>query len=177
MTDIIVSQDNGELQWLTGILCTYQPVRMLEIGTMEGGSLRAFIQGLPSIRKAVSVDIFYPQWDKRHTWAEWSTNVEIVTIQGDCQTPKVEASTREHAPFDFVFIDADHQYHCMKHDWEVYGGMCRAGGIVAFHDISNVPHEGFGGWKLWPEIRSINKTTERIDFPDRHWGGIGIVFK
>lgn len=37
-------------------------------------------------------------------------------------------------PFDLLFIDAGHRLSDVKHDFEVYSGMVRNGGLIVFHD-------------------------------------------
>ena len=46
---------------------------------------------------------------------------------------------------DFVFIDANHSYECVKEDITEWSKKVRSGGIVALHDYYIFPHSGNRG--------------------------------
>lgn len=51
-------------------------------------------------------------------------------------------------PFDFIFIDGDHEYTAVKKDFEDWFKLIVSGGFVAFHDsapVTSVPG-AFEGW-------------------------------
>jgi predicted O-methyltransferase YrrM len=45
-------------------------------------------------------------------------------------------------PLSLVFIDGDHAYACVKHDFERVQDWTAESGIVAFHDFANRDYEG-----------------------------------
>ena len=98
-------------------------------------------------------------------------------IAGHSQTSDTFAAVQRFAPFDWCFIDADHAYHAVRADWELYRPLCD--GIVAFHDIlpPSRDHPEIEVARLWQEIKADgHRTLELIDDPAAAWGGIGIVF-
>ena|SRR5258708_4366668 len=77
---------------------------------------------------------------------------------------------KEHGPYDFVFIDGDHDYDGVLLDWQWYGPL---GKKVAFHDIA-APELGVR--QLWDEIKKQGHRTEEIGGDPGHMG-IGLVIK
>lgn len=62
--------------------------------------------------------------------------------------------------FEYIYIDADHSYEGVKSDFETYWPRLTNGGIMSFHDIDMkglYQGEEFGVWKLWKELKNINK--------------------
>jgi hypothetical protein len=62
-------------------------------------------------------------------------------------------------PFDFIFIDGDHNYQAVKQDFEQWLPLLANGGYMGFHDSAPVTSisGGFEGWpgpvKLMSEIK------------------------
>ena len=74
--------------------------------------------------------------------------------------------------FDLVHIDADHQYHSVKEDWENVGKYAK---ICMFHDINDDTCPG--PKQLWNEIkegRNYKEFTYQTEGKGVH--GIGIIF-
>lgn len=164
-------QDEWELQQLVGLFWRLMPARTLEIGAMYGGTLYHWLAG----GTVVCVDDEMRDVRQWKVWAK-ATNSHLVLVQGRSQDPAVVAEVREHAPYDFCFIDADHTYEAVKADWENYGPMCS---VVAFHDI--VARPGYGVSDLWAEIKAVPgvQTMEivRTVSPDYESKcGIGVVW-
>lgn len=75
---------------------------------------------------------------------------------------------------DLLFLDGDHSYDGVKQDYEMYRGLVRRGGVIAFHDIVDTPlirSAGHGVYRFWQELPG-----------DKHefcvggdWGGIGAI--
>jgi len=78
----------------------------------------------------------------------------VPDILGDSMAPetmeKVKARLAGRS-IDLLFIDGDHSYNGVKHDYEIYAPMTRH--IIAFHDI-NLRWEGAGIKKFWDELRA-----------------------
>lgn len=62
-------------------------------------------------------------------------------------------------PFDFIFIDGDHEYEAVKQDFEDWFKLISPGGFIAFHDsapVTSIPG-AFQGWagpiKLVSELK------------------------
>lgn len=76
---------------------------------------------------------------------------------------------------DLLFIDADHSYHAVKTDFELYNPLVKH--IVAFHDISiNSPL--YGVKRFWNEIKGCKLSIIDNSFPTVGQPiGIGILIK
>lgn len=80
------------------------------------------------------------------------------------------------APYDAIFIDADHSYSGVSSDWNCYGHMGR---IVGFHDINDMVNPGRDEVRVfWDEVKG-NHVTKEVRFanqPGLQGHGIGIIF-
>jgi hypothetical protein len=78
----------------------------------------------------------------------------IPDILGDSTDPetmeKVKACLAGR-PIDLLFIDGDHSYDGVRHDYELYAPLTRH--IIAFHDI-NLQWDGVGTRQFWNELKA-----------------------
>lgn len=82
---------------------------------------------------------------------------------------------------DFLFIDGDHTYEGVKQDFEMYSGLVREGGLIAFHDINDTERHRernvYVG-KFWKELTKKTDEFHFIEFnAHEDWAGIGIAIK
>ncbi len=79
---------------------------------------------------------------------------------------------KQWAPYDFVFIDGDHDYAGVKADWESYGPF---GKMVGLHDVELLPDVR----QLWNEIKATGRKTDWCALPQARYHnrrlGIGVV--
>lgn len=158
----------------------------LEIGSKHGGSLWRVARALPVGSKIVAVDL--PHGDQSfkesqpHLEACVDRLVELgymaTLFLGDSTSQRLVDLVANFAPFDAVFIDANHTEPYVRKDWENYGPMAR---IVAFHDIAwqarpmpskkmpiDVP-------KVWNEIKKDYRHKEFRLCPRDN--GIGVLWR
>jgi predicted O-methyltransferase YrrM len=155
------NQMSREFVKLLAILRRRQPTRCLEIGVFTGGSLYQFLQCMPG-GYLVAVDLPGGAWGMEgsadpQAWKAWGEErgVRVIPILSHSQTRGVIGAVHSFAPYDFIFIDADHSYAGAKADWETYHYMVRPGGIIALHDILPHPHDNqVEVWRLWDEIKA-----------------------
>lgn len=85
---------------------------------------------------------------------------------------------------DLLFIDGDHSYRGVKHDFQLYSGLVREGGCIAFHDIVQDYGMKFGihtdNWtggvpRYWREIRHQWVSSEIIMDKAQDGFGIGVI--
>jgi predicted O-methyltransferase YrrM len=85
---------------------------------------------------------------------------------------------------DFLFVDGDHTYDGVRHDFEAYSTLVRSGGLVAFHDITPPSGDGAAEGPLllvgevprfWQEIRSRYPSEELVGGNDAGCFGIGLI--
>jgi cephalosporin hydroxylase len=76
---------------------------------------------------------------------------------------------------DFLFIDGDHTYEGVKHDFEMYSSFVKKGGYIAFHDINDTDyHRNLNCHvaKFWNELNYKNK----FEFNSKSFCmGIGVI--
>ncbi len=168
-------QTPWELACLLGLLRDLpKPLRLLEIGVYEGGTLYHWLQ-----RSELVVGIDDTMRDPGpEVWNGWAQKfgADLVLLQGSSHDPELIEKAREYGPYGFCLIDADHRYEPVKADWENFRDMVQPNGIVAFHDI--VPREDYGVDRLWEEIKAEpgSRTIEIIEDESPARCGIGVVY-
>lgn len=138
-------QDRGEFSEFINVMKAEGIKSYLEIGSKHGGTLWAMTtEVLPIGGLAVSVDL--PHGDT--SFKESQPHLEACVSElnrrgyhsclfiGDSTDPKIIDGVSSLAPFDLVFIDANHTEPYVRQDWKNYG---KFGRIVAFHDIGWIP--------------------------------------
>jgi cephalosporin hydroxylase len=166
----------SELACLLALLDTaVKPETVLEIGAWRGGSAWAWAH-LPTVSKVVSVDLS----PERLPGGKLPNGVEWEIIGGDSATINVIRWARAAVkPFGagLVWIDANHTDLGVRLDWKNYGPMVARGGLVAFHDINDVPqHPDCDVAPLWAELRAAFPSLSLVAAPGQI-GGTGILLR
>ena len=169
--DIEAYQNTWELDQMLAVVERLQPRRVLEVGTMWGGTLWHWLQFADIV---VSVD---DEMRRAEDWAQWAdeADAELVLLQGMSQDPALIEQARELGPYDFIFIDADHRYDSVKADWENYRGMIAEDGIFAFHDTQHIGDPSYGVERLWNEI-TAEPDARWLHIVMTHHCGIGLLW-
>jgi predicted O-methyltransferase YrrM len=85
---------------------------------------------------------------------------------------------------DLLFIDGDHSYSGVKHDFETYSILVRDGGWIAFHDIVpdyrtrfGISTSGYTGDvpRYWREVRERWPSLEIVEAEGQDGYGIGVL--
>lgn len=181
------SQVRQEIRALSELVARRQPKCVIEIGTNNGGTLFLWTQLAHKNATVISVDLpggafggGYPTWRIPLYNAFRRENQSLYLIRGDSH----ELATRERVlqhlgelKVDFLFIDGDHTYEGVKHDFELFSPLVRPGGIIAFHDI--LPHPVESGCEVdrfWGEVKEHFQHEELIHDAAQGWAGIGVLF-
>lgn len=185
-----IYQDEGELNRLLELVKELKPKRILEIGSLHGGTLWYWMNASKGA-EIVSVDSGVQRFDSRFTeiehdrinlWPKWEreTSCIITQIRADSTLPETVESVREYAPFDFIFIDGGHDFNTAMSDWQNYWPMLKNGGLLAFHDIAYPDNnrERYAVGKVWRGVRDNGKWQEIIREHNKEgiWG-IGAMWK
>ena len=172
-----VFQHEAEFVSLLELYCERKPKRVLEVGSYHGGTLYHWLQNAEPGTGIVSLDT-YTAADNRHLYKDWiPRGVELEVVAGDSHDPEIVQRISGFAPFDWIFIDADHYYPAVRADWDNFRPMCSPGAVVAFHDIlTSEFHPEIEVERLWHEIQEDYETREIIEDRGAAWGGIGVVF-
>lgn len=168
-------QTPWELAYMLGLLRDLpRPLSVLEIGIYEGGTLWHWLQKADLV---VGVDdtMRDPGPEVWNSWAA-KAGTELVLLHGSSHDPWLIEQAREHGPYGFCLIDADHTYDSVRRDWDNYRDMIRPNGIVAFHDI--LPRPDYGVNFLWSEIKAEPgaRTMEIVEAGNTAACGIGAVW-
>lgn len=138
-----VLQDPDELAWFVDLIRREGVRSYLEIGANAGGLMRAVAAVMPPVSRIVAVDIGERKQERSALTAVVAALKDAGhcanVIWGDSTDPAVVKEVSDLAPFDCVFIDANHTLPFVMKDWESYGPMGR---MIAFHDIA---------WRRAPE--------------------------
>lgn len=173
------AQRKWEIDQLVEIYKALKPLRVLEIGVMDCGTLNLWIKHAPPDCLLVGMDTkgFWSYCEPRddceiHDFIYNSHDEECLhRLQGFLDGDLL----------DFLFIDGDHTEAGATLDFEMYGPLVRPGGVIAFHDILDpAPHRNqdhIRVSRLWKRIqRAGYKTQELVANPEQAWGGIGVVY-
>ena len=159
-------------------------LRAVEIGTAHGGTLCLLMHALSPGGRLVSVDLpdgdfgaGYPKWKVPLLHALAWGHVDLALLRADSQTQQTRSvvELRLGGQADFILIDGDHSYEGARRDYELYRGLVRPGGLLAFHDIVPGDESKVGGVpRLWKELRELHKARARELVEDWNQGGYGI---
>lgn len=80
---------------------------------------------------------------------------------------------------DALFIDGDHRYEGVKHDFLCYRPFVKDGGLILFHDIGE-DKGGGRAWAggvptLWKELSPVCPHNEFVNSRDQEGFGIGVL--
>jgi predicted O-methyltransferase YrrM len=181
-----------ELEPLVALVRERHPRTVVEIGSLNGGTLFAWCQVAHPEALIVSIDLprglfggGYSRRDARRFRKYALPGQVLHTLRRDSHDPKtirrVEGLLDDRS-IDFLLIDGDHAYDGVKRDWQLYEPLVAEGGLIAFHDI--LEHEAQPLCEvdqLWRELAPLHETVEFSDPEDDRgygqWGGIGVIFK
>ncbi len=153
-----------EMFELVNIVEEIKPRRIMEIGSLTGGSLKFWEQLLPVGGLLISVDqsphLFdYPAWN----WKGSDRNIVVIVKDSLLlevnEIKKVLDNNDDNSDnlLDFLFIDGCHDIRHTQNDFDKFSGLVRKGGIVGFDDMYNV--EGGTARVLFPLLSHANEWT------------------
>lgn len=181
-------QKEHEILALLDICRSINARTVCEIGTQKGGTLILMMQLIPSLEHLVSLDIHMPLSRQFGLQRAKQPPQRLDFIVGDSKLDGTLSELRQvlgSHPLDVLFIDGDHSFDGVKHDFEMYSPLVRAGGIIAFHDI--VPDYAHSRGvvtgrrtgevpEFWKSIRDQYRYLELIEDPSQDGFGIGVLY-
>lgn len=171
-------QVEAEFSQLLELYRKAKPRRVLEIGSWDGGTLKEWLAGEPTV--AVAVDLEHRQEPKVYEqWRKPGTTLHRVT--GSSQDAKVKDLVRYLGPYDWLFVDGDHTEPGVRNDVDLARSCAADGAIMVLHDIERgVGNEGDPAPRnVFEELQAEGlKTVEFVERPYAgHWAhGIGVVW-
>jgi len=179
------TQNRDEILELLEILEPLRPRTILEIGTASGGTL--FLLSRVAAPDAVLVSIDLPGGEFGGGYGRWRTPLYRSFARGDQRLFLIRADSHHvktlqrlqtvisHGELDFLFIDGDHTYEGVRHDFEMYGRLVRAGGWIGFHDILPDPSDTMNEvHRFWRRIKDVHPHREIIGNRSGKYG-IGLI--
>lgn len=175
-----LSQNPIEFAKLLSLYKQVAPMRVLEIGTHEGGTLHWWLRYARKGSIIGSIDVQRIEPERYESWRSHES-VKVIWHTGKSQSLEASKWTSNNLyPIDFLFIDGGHTYSEVVDDWRMYSPMVRKGGIIAFHDV--IPHpnpivQADQFWKDLKESKIYNKTEEFFENIHENINmGIGVVY-
>lgn len=160
----------GQEQYLhEKVLSLPQDARILEIGALHGRSTVAMAFACVGTRRNIlTIDTFcgneglmgrtswfYNQW--RGNLRRWGLEA-YVTARPGFSHPVVRSLDPDDM-FDFVFIDASHEYKDVLLDFELVWPHVKTGGWIGFHDVEpSWP----GCWRVWEQTGKRLLTNHEV---------------
>jgi len=172
--NVETAQTPFELDTLLTLVRAHKPDRVLEIGTWHGGTLWHWLQEADVV---VSVDDTMFEADDWRQWAA-EASAELHLLQGFSYDQAIVEQARALAPYDLLFIDAEHTEEAVRTDWNLYSPMVAPGGMVVFHDFQK-RWGPYGVDILWNELKSVTgsrtvEISQRSDPPG--FQGIAVLW-
>lgn len=180
-------QVRSEICELAGLVAAMKPSAILEIGTAAGGTLFLFSRLAAPDARIISVDLPWGKFGGGYyfwriplyrSFRGQSQRLNLLRADSHSQgTFERVDKLLDGRKLDFLFIDGDHTYEGVKRDFQMYSGLVKKGGAVAFHDIVEHPaDESCGVHRFWREIKTGFPHRELIGDKDQKWAGIGVIF-
>lgn len=182
-------QNMRELLGLVKILEQRELKNVCEIGTFKGGTLFIWCQLAAADARIVSIDLpgspfggVYKEQSLPFFQSFRKPGQHMICLRGDSHDPEMCRKLGEHLGgkrLDFLFIDGDHTYDGVKHDFEAFLPYVKEGGIIAFHDIMPRPeYPEIQVNKFWLEVKKQWPHQEFVESDtSRRTIGIGVLFK
>jgi cephalosporin hydroxylase len=167
-----------ELTGLAHLVRKAKPLRTMEIGIYQGGTIALWAQLMPSNGNLIGVDFKLSGSIENRIRAKMKTGQSLYLLEADSHT--IETRNRLFGiigdnKLDLLFIDGDHSYEGITRDFKDYCPLVRPGGIVAFHDIVPDYTSPFGVHQFWREIKTHYPHCEFIEDSAQDGCGIGVL--
>jgi predicted O-methyltransferase YrrM len=175
----------SELNRFAEIVAAICPKRVLEIGTLQGGTLCILARLSAPHATIISVDLPGGKFGGGHSKLRSLVShtfgksfQRMYLIRGDSHSEEVATRVRDITQsLDVLFIDGDHTYEGVNHDFLSYSPLVRTGGIVAFHDIAEHPKEtDCDVSRFWNEVKMSYRHEEIIENREQGWASIGVLY-
>ncbi len=141
-----------------------KPIRLLEIGVQNGGSLELWLAFFPNARRVVGCDV------NRDCATLKFDDQRIAVVIGDATMEGVRREVLEHAPFDIIIDDGSHRSGDIVKAFSEYFPFLQDGGIFIAEDLHCSYWQEFDGG-LFDPLSSVAFFKRLADVTNReHWG-------
>lgn len=183
----VAGQKKSEIVPLLNSVAEKQPKYICEIGSALGGTLFLLATAARPDATIVSIDLQLPI-ARSKVYEHFSRGSQrLHQIRGNSHSPEVMNRLRsllDGQSLDLLFIDGDHSYEGVKHDFEMFSPLVRAGGLIAFHDIvpdyltrygTDTGNYAGGVPQFWATLKNDYRHWEFIEDPEQDGFGIGLM--
>jgi predicted O-methyltransferase YrrM len=134
--------------------CT-KPRKLLEVGSFRGYTALTLARHMPADASLVTVDRD-PKHGEAYAGTEFAARIErrVTAVETDAFTPD------ERESYDFIFLDAGHEYAEVKSDTEILLPLLSPTGFFLWHDYANWGR--FNGYNGVPEYLHELSATRKI---------------
>src|ERR1700720_1121519 len=171
---VLMGQVRSEILGLGNLLKELAPKRSLEIGTNFGGTLLLLCALSAPRAKIISVDLpsgpFGGGYPKRkmpifRRFPRSGQKLHLIRADSHATETKEQVlRLLEGERLDYLFIDADHTYDGVRHDFNMYAPLVRSGGMIVFHDIVTHRKETRSEVeRFWSEIKQQYQHREFVE--------------
>jgi predicted O-methyltransferase YrrM len=179
-------QIRSEFERFAALVADLRPKALLEIGTFFGGTLFVLSRLSDPEATIISVDLPGGKFGGGYKFLRIPIykcfprgRQRLHLIRGDSHEFETQARVKAilgNQKLDLLFIDGDHTYDGVKHDFHLYAPLVRKGGVVAFHDIAEHPRDtGCEVSRFWNETKQQYPYEEIVEDRNQGWAGIGIL--
>ena len=183
---IKLQQFKSEIIRLLEIIRDCHPKIILEIGTLNGGTLFLFSRTVNRDALLISIDL--PKGKFGRFQFDWRVPLikrfslpyqKLKLVRANSHKTSTLYQVKkilDGKKLDFLFIDASHTYEGVKKDFEMYSPLIDENGTISLHDIADCPLESnIFVSKFWNEIKEKYSYTEIIEDKNQKGAGIGIL--
>ncbi len=183
----VANQRWTEMVGLVHLVRALRPTAIMEIGMDKGGTMALWAQIASPNAHLIGLDIRILNGVDGHIRSGLRTGQKLSLVEADSHADSTKRTVIDilgGKKLDFLFIDGDHSYEGAKLDFDTYGPLVCAGGLVGFHDIVpdfsvrygiQTSSNAGGVHKLWREVMSRFPHYEFIESIGQDGLGIGVV--
>jgi len=181
---VAANQHLDETKELCELIAARSPAVVVEIGSARGGSLYLWSRLIRPDGLLVSIDLpggpGSPRWPTRRQYRNFGRDrgVRVCTLAMNSRDESTLERLHEilgTRKIDFLFIDGDHRYEAVKHDFFHYLPFVSDKGLVALHDVNLSVGPGGDVRKFWLEFEASDFVTRTIVGDPPGNMGIGLV--
>ena len=141
------------------------PIKLLEIGVLNGGSLEIFSKYFSNAKLILGCDI-----DPKCKNLKYNKDENIILINGDVNDSKTKEIIIKHSKFDIILDDGSHNSDDVVKTFCNYFNHLKDGGLYIIEDLHCSYWREHKGGIFFP-ISSMNFLKKLIDIVNHeHWG-------
>ena len=173
-------QDALELEFGLRVVQNFRPKIIVELGIAHGASLAAWCEAAhPEV--AIGIDPLDLQKTsiQKQSLEQLIDTYHINIVQGTTRSPQAQERMQfylKERPIDFLFIDAEHKYDDVRHDFYEYKKYLSPHALVGFHDIYYSEQSFDGGQQVYALWERLKKQYKHDEIHHHSSMGMGFIY-